>query len=197
MATDELKRLCNMDAGVSIYKTVQALGYYDAYTNCRHCWDLIMNTNYEFIEFCNDEPSNWYAINEPGCWRVSRVDRLLERCDIRIERELKRKKKSATYQEYLSQYCFAKQKLDKPEAKFGRYLEIEERRLGIKEKSIVQRFEESVKNLETGELIARQIDYLIVPNPDGHTTRVMTRHCSYVADDYYLESFLIREVILP
>jgi len=118
---DELKRLCEKDAGLTIYKTVEAEGYYDA-TSIGVGANLI-DSGYQFLEFCNDDPKFTQAITEPGCWRVSKVKRESGRCYERLDKRLA-KYVVEPYPAFLKDRCLAVKKIDKPMARYGYYSDL-------------------------------------------------------------------------
>ncbi len=52
---EELRRLCEKDAGVNIYRSVDADGYYDGEMKGRH-FEVLIKSDFEFIEFCDENP---------------------------------------------------------------------------------------------------------------------------------------------
>ncbi len=49
---EDLFELCSTQGKPTIYRTVEAEGYFDGLTdNCWGCWRYLRNTDYEFIEF--------------------------------------------------------------------------------------------------------------------------------------------------
>lgn len=116
---NELRKLCEKDAGLRIFRTVEAEGYYDAYAESGIA-DKLVTEKYNFYEFCDDSPSlsKSTAIPEPGCWRVKRVERSLGLCYERIDRMLA-KVVVEPYPEFLKKYCIAVERLEKPTARYS------------------------------------------------------------------------------
>jgi hypothetical protein len=88
---DELKKLCEKDAGLTINETVEADGYYDATTNCHHCWDALINTPFDHLEFCDHESKRsplTYILKEHGCYRLSKVQRDTGQCHAGIDKRI-------------------------------------------------------------------------------------------------------------
>ncbi|MBQ0713512.1 MAG: hypothetical protein KBT53_11175 [Porticoccus sp.] len=109
----ELKRLCEKDAGLTIYKTVEADGYY----NTTGRIDLV-NSQYRFFEYCDESPSQFDSIPVPGCYRLTKVNRDSGQCHDGIDQSLSRFIVEP-YPEFLEQYCIAVKKIDKPEARYA------------------------------------------------------------------------------
>ena len=158
---DELKRLCEKDAGLTIYKTVEAEGYYDA-TSIGVGANLI-DSGYQFLEFCNDDPKFTQAITEPGCWRVSKVKRESGRCYERLDKRLA-KYVVEPYPAFLKDRCLAVEKIDKPMARYSYHS-------GLKSWSAKNGALEYTKNTETimdtlsGKVVGSYITYLYDKNP--------------------------------
>jgi hypothetical protein len=171
---DELKRLCEKDAGLTIYKTVEAEGYYDA-TSIGVGANLI-DSDYQFFEFCNDDPKFTRAITEPGCWRVSKVKRELEICYERLDKMLA-KNVVEPYPEFLKNHCLAVEKLEKPEAEYKYEVESEEwwinESTGTKMTSGTGR----IINNKTGEVLGEGKNYVLFPKWYGSGRSLPSIHC--------------------
>ena len=89
---DELKRLCEKDAGLTIYKTVEADGYYNEPHLDGGIKEDLIKGPYSFYEFCDDSPSTstYNLFPEAGCFRVKRVLRNSGKCDPRIDKAFSR-----------------------------------------------------------------------------------------------------------
>ncbi|MDZ7784150.1 MAG: hypothetical protein U5K56_14830 [Halioglobus sp.] len=74
--TGELRRWCEKDAGLEIHRVVRANGYFDAWASSHHSpWQIILDTDYEFIEVCDSTRRSYRPLSKPGCWRVTKVRR--------------------------------------------------------------------------------------------------------------------------
>lgn len=115
----ELKRLCEKDAGLTIYKTVEADGYYDSYTDCHHCWKKLIKSNYQFVEFCAEEEQHplSYILADRGCFRIFKTKRNQNICHARIDQRLS-DFKADPYPEFLKEHCIAVDKIEKPMARY-------------------------------------------------------------------------------
>lgn len=148
----ELKRLCEKDAGLTIYKTVEADGYYDATGRI----DLV-NSQYRFFEYCDESPSQFDSIPVPGCYRLTKVSRDSEQCHDGVDQSLSRFIVEP-YPEFLKTHCIAAEKIDKPTAKYGYHN-------GIRfwpAKNRVSEFGRTyveIRERESGELLSEYISY--------------------------------------
>ena len=155
---DELKRLCEKDAGLKIYKTVEVDGYYDT----RGSNTIVAETDYQFIEYCNDNPLPIEPITEPGCWRVSKVKRESGKCHEKIDKNMS-KIVVAPYPEFIKEHCIAVEKIEKPEAEYRYEVERKEwwhdEGAGTKMTQYVGR----IVNNKTGEVLGVGKNYVLRP----------------------------------
>jgi hypothetical protein len=188
---DELKTLCEKDAGLTIYKTVEADGYYDA-TSIGIGANLI-ESDYQFMEFCNDDPKFTRAITEPGCWRVSKVKRELGICYERLDNMLA-KNVVEPYPEFLKEHCIAVERLDKPEAMYS-YHSDPKQWLDKNGKSEFRRSDAYIKDVATFEVLGRFVSYSYNEKP-RHTSPTS---CNRFGDEFpsYAEANLINTVLKP
>ncbi len=80
---EDLFELCSTQGRPTIYRSVEAEGYYDGATDdCWGCWGYLANTDYKFIEFSLSETSagGFDPITEPGIYRVSRIQEGSPQC---------------------------------------------------------------------------------------------------------------------
>ena len=166
---EELKRLCEKDAGVKIYKTVEADGYYDGYTDCHHCWQNLIEGPYRYIEFCNDKQRNSLAWIFPdvGCSRVSKVDRASGQCHAAIDEKVT-SRKWTKYIEFSENSCIAIEPIVSPEARYGYYegLKFWSANNGGSEFIRAHAF---ILDMSSGDYLSEYIYYKYNYNP-GHTT---------------------------
>lgn len=155
---DELKRLCEKDAGLTINKTVEVDGYYDTTGNNM----AVAETDYQFIEFCDGNPSAIDLIPGPGCWRVSKIKRESGKCYERLDKKLA-KIVVAPYPEFLKEHCIAVEKIEKPEAEYRYEVERKEwwhdESAGTKMTQYVGR----IVNSKTGEVLGAGKNYVLRP----------------------------------
>ena len=188
---DELKRLCEKDAGLTIYKTVEADGYYDAASI--GVGANLIDSGYQFLEFCNDDPKFTRAITEPGCWRVSKVKREPGRCYERLDKRLA-KYVVEPYSEFLKDRCLAVEKIGKPMARYSYHDDFKK----WYSKDGISKFTRSdvyIQNDFTNEILGRYISYSYNIKP-GHST---AKSCETFEGDYpsFTEANLVNTVIQP
>ena len=164
----ELKRLCDKDAGLTIYKTVEADGFYNAYSN-NGITDYLIKGPYKFYEFCDESPSlSIYNIfPEPGCFRVIKVNRTNGQCDEKIDKALS-KYIIDPYPEFLQEYCIEVEKIDKPKARYI-YNEQLNKWLASNKYSEFIRTEVSIEDRASNEVMGRYISYSYNVRP-GHSS---------------------------
>jgi hypothetical protein len=157
---NELKKLCEKDAGLTINKTVEVDGYYDS-TAIGVGADLI-ESSYRFKEFCNDNPKFTRAIPEPGCWRVSKVKRELGQCYERLDKRLA-KYVVEPYPEFLKDHCLAVEKIEKPEARYK--YEVERKEWWIDERNEIKMSLGigRIVDIKTGEVLGEAKNYVLRP----------------------------------
>lgn len=155
---DELKMLCEKDAGLTIYKTVEAEGYYDATGSNT----IVAETDYRFIEFCDENPTFVDAIPEPGCWRVSKVKRESGQCYERLDKRLA-KIVVEPYPEFLKDNCIAVEKIEKPEADYKYEVEREEWWINESAGTKMRRYTGKIINTKTGGTHGEAISYSLYP----------------------------------
>lgn len=187
---DELKKLCEKDAGLTIYKTVEADGYYDATGNRMN----LIKSDYQFFEYCDENPMFTDSIPEPGCWRMSKVKRESGQCYERLDKKLA-KFVVEPYPEFLQHYCLAVEKIEKPTARYSY-------QSGLKSwpaKNGVSEFIRSyaqLKETESGEILGEYISYSYNVKP-RHTS---PRHCDFIDNDEfpsYTDAKFINTVLTP
>jgi hypothetical protein len=186
----ELRKLCEKDAGLTIYKTVEADGYYDDTGG----FDLVLSP-YKFYEFCDDSPSpsKFNVIPEPGCYRVEKVKRVAGVCHQGYDDALA-KVVVDPYPEFLKKYCIAVEKIEKPTTKYS-YHDDFKKWYSKNKSSKFTRSDVCLKNNDTDEVLGRYVSYSYNLRP-GHST---AKSCEIFEGDYpsFTESNLINTVIQP
>ncbi len=186
---NELKRLCEKDAGLKIYKTVEVDGYYDTTGNNM----AVAETDYQFIEFCDNNPSLTDLIPGPGCWRVSKVKRESGKCYERLDKKLA-KIVVAPYPEFLKEHCIAVKKIEKPEARYS-FNSDWRKWSGDDDVSKYTRTDVYIKDSKSSEILGRFVTYSYTEVP-GRTLR---KSCKHISAEYlsYVEADLINTVLKP
>jgi len=120
---DDLFELCSTQGKPTIYRSVEAEGYFDgAAEDCWGCWNYLENTDYKFIEFKISDEKAWGPINEPGIYRVSRISAGSAECDAKLtayytKTQLRREEFER------NNWCFQLERFDKRQARYGYYQE--------------------------------------------------------------------------
>ena len=186
----ELKSLCEKDAGLRIYKTVQAEGYYDTTGG----FDLVLSP-YKFYEFCDNSPSpsKFNVIPEPGCYRVEKVKRKEGQCHPGYDEALE-KVVVDPYPEFLTNHCISVQKIDKPMARYSYYADIEVWK-DKNEKSGFIRSEISIKDSSNDNVLGGFINYSYTANP----VIPVSKSCDDIDAHYssFADIDLVNKVLIP
>lgn len=193
-AREELRMHCEKDAGLTISRTVTAKGYYDDNERTSNLWHRILKNNYAFIEACDDSPSPYSELSEPGCWRVTKIARVLGQCHLGIEEE---QKKHLEYRHFWKDQCFEAQHIDKPSARYGRYSDVTRWTIENRFNSDIFRHSTSIRDLEKSENIATEIYYEINPKPDDAAFPSVMYGCEKFDGGYQREHWLILKVVEP
>ncbi len=158
---DELKKLCKKDAGLTINKSVEAEGYYDASRKVG-ALRLLIPSDYNFTEYCNLEPNITSLFDEPGCWHLTKVSRETGLCDERVDKSLWKSGKDTTIK-FREKNCIAVNKIEKPTARYRYEIERKEwwlnESVGTKMTWGIGR----VVNNETEEIIGTGVNYVLYP----------------------------------
>ncbi|PHS67778.1 MAG: hypothetical protein COB23_10170 [Methylophaga sp.] len=158
---EQLKALCEKDAGLFIYKTVEAEGYYDA-SRKGEVIHLLIPSNYQFTEFC-DTGEIRPSFNEDGCWRLTKVSREAGQCNESVDSMLMKSRREA-YIEFRQDNCIEVKKIEKPEAKY-RY-EVERKEWWLNEwlDEKMSKGMGRIVNIKTNEVISESINYILKAN---------------------------------
>ena len=153
----------------------------------------MIDSDYQFIEFCNDNPKFTRAITEPGCWRVSKVKRELGQCYERLDKKLA-KYVVEPYPAFLKDHCLAVGKLEKPEARYS-YHSVAKQWFDKNGKSEFRRSDAYIIDVVTSDILGRFVSYSYNEKP-GHTSPTS---CNRFGDKFqsYAESNLINTILKP
>jgi hypothetical protein len=187
---DKLRELCEKDAGLIIYKTVEADGYYDAYANSSIAGRLV-KSEYKFFEFCDDAPSRFNMIPDAGCFRVKRVRRDSGQCNKKIDERLSEFIVDP-YPEFLKKFCISVEKIDKPMARYSYHSNIE---IWTENNSVSEFIRSNVyiEEKRTNEVLGRYVSYSYNVRPGRSTAK----SCEIFEGDYpsFVESNFVNTVI--
>ncbi len=187
---DELKRLCEQDAGLKINKTDEAEGYYDASRKVGVLWHLI-SSDYRFAEYCNYDPNIASLFDEPGCWNMTKVSRESGQCDERVDKTLMGNGSDSSI-EFRGKNCIAVEKIEKPTAQYSYHSDFKFW-LAKNDTSRFTRSDVYIKDDLTNEVLGRYISYSYNIRP-GHST---AKSCEIFEGSYptYKEANLINSVL--
>jgi hypothetical protein len=183
-----LKDLCEKDAGVTIYKTVEVDGYYDTTGG----FDLVVSP-YKFYEFCDDSPSasKFNVIPDPGCYRVEKVKRKTGLCHQGYDDALV-KLVVEPYPEFIKNNCIAVEKIGEPEARYSYHSDA---KAWVDDNGVSEfrRSEIYIKDRVSSKVLSRYISYSYNKKP-GHSS---PKSCHVLNDKYpsYVTSKLIQSTI--
>jgi hypothetical protein len=157
-----LRELCEKDAGLNIYKTVEADGFYDASMK-GGVLRLLIPSNFNFTEYCNLEPNIASLFKEAGCWRLTKIPRENEHCNEAIDKILWRYD-SKGYSKFKENYCIAVKKIEKPTAMYSYHSDLKSWTAdnGI---ALYTKNTETIMNQMTNEIIGSYTTYLFNKNP--------------------------------
>lgn len=189
---DKLRELCEKDAGLTIYKTVEADGYYDTYANSSIAGRLV-KSEYKFFEFCDDSPFRFNMIPDAGCFRVKRVRRDSGQCNKIIDKRLSEFIVDP-YPEFLKEFCISAEKIDKPTARYSYHSKLE-RWTDTNQVSEFIRSSARFEELATGDVLSTYISYSFNKRP-RHTS---PKSCHLLDKKFSIsiKSDFIEKTIIP
>ena len=166
---DELKRLCEKDAGLTIYKTVEVDGYYDDTTTCHHCWHGLIDSPFKYIEFCDFDSARHPLTNilkEHGCYRLSKVKINMGQCHVGIDKDIA-KYIVEPFVSFKEKQCISVEKVEKPKSQYKYSVDSEklwiDKSIGSLISKTILRFEDK----SSGNLVARDIVYSLITENAG------------------------------
>lgn len=159
---DHLRELCERDAGVTINRTVEAEGYYDAEKKDGSL-RMLLRSDYQYIEFCNDEPNLMSMLDKPGCGRYRRIAKDSGLCDPRLD-EILDESVVEPYISFKKNYCVEFELIERPEAPYTyeSHLDIWRGKIGISE---FVRSETLIRDTYTSEVLGMYVSYSLNVNP--------------------------------
>ncbi|MFT5425890.1 MAG: hypothetical protein ACI9ZT_000827 [Gammaproteobacteria bacterium] len=155
----ELKKLCEKDAGVTVYETIEADGYYDDTTQCLQCFDGLLDTPSQYIEFCADgtKNSSSYILKEPGCYRLTKIARDTNQCHAGID-ERYANFVAEPYASFKQDNCIKVEPIERPSPGVGLFIRRDERTLAGK-KFDISRYEYTIKSTNSNQKYGQYIGY--------------------------------------
>ena len=167
----ELKALCKKDAGLSVYRTVNTDGYYDA-TRKNGAIRTLIQSPYKYVEYCNLEPSYTSVFKEPGCWYVEKIVRADgKECNKEIDKLLHKVDVNG-YPEFRKNQCLKVKKVEKIQSKYGHYFEVDR----WHDKNGISKFTKSrsyIKDINNNDLLMELVSYRVLI----HEHSMVSKNC--------------------
>ncbi len=187
---EELRRLCEQDAGVNIYRSVDADGYYNGST-VRMDLQKLTDNKFEFVEFCDEKPGYTAILKEPGCGRFTRAVKGSPSCDRTIQGILD-ESVGGTYAAFRENYCVEFELIEKPTA---RYFYATGRDVWMGEDGIAKFIRSSARitDRHTSQLMGEFITYILVPSPEA----MILKSCDNIEGNFpsFEEADLVNTVL--
>ena len=181
----ELEELCEKDGGVEVQKVVEVEGFYNDYLDyCYSCYTEIIENKYQFIELSKKKTRAGDILGEElGLWRVYASDRTDPYCTTSIDQKLSRQKNYKPYADFFNGgHCIAAKKVDSLKSKYGYFSNSTVRTVNKTHGSTIDRFLTEVREMATGNIIGKRIDYSLNPWPKSALDYGRTIHCEAVGD---------------
>lgn len=156
-------------------------------------WLSLIDSDYRFIEACFATPQSYYPLNEPGCWRVTKVSRSTGDCNERIDKELTKFRAHAAF---AREKCFKAEKQALQMARYGIFSTSEWWSLNNHLGSRMYRLEKVIKDMRTHELLAEEVTYALSPEPEASPFPRQWRYCHSLDGGYMRSPTFLQEVIL-
>lgn len=169
----ELKRLCEKDAGLTIYKTVEVDGYYDGTTICDHCWHALIKEPFKYIEFCDFESPRQPLTNilkDHGCYHLSKMKRDSGQCHAEIDEDVA-KRVIEPYVSFKEDQCISVKPIKRPGFGVGVFLDKNEG-LVDRDNFGISRYEYTIKAIDSNEKYGQFINYSLVVKTVGGAQHV-------------------------
>ena len=187
---EELRRLCEKDAGVNIYRSVDADGYHNASLPITSFLDLI-KSDFEFIEFCEDKLQQKELLQEPGCGRLIRVPKDSGRCHPWLQQILD-ESYPEPYVRFRQDYCVEFELVDRPSARYLYQSELKPMQVADDIRPI-SRSRVWVTDTQSSELMGEYITYVLEPRPHS----MISKTCDNIDQRYptYRDANLLTKVL--
>ena len=197
---EDLFELCSKQGMPTIYRSVEADGYFDGLTNnCWGCWRYLRNTDYKFIEFSlSKKRPDFDPITEPGVYRVSRIEAGSPQCDRELT-EYYTEAKIRREEFERNNWCFRVERFNERKARYGYY----QQRLGKFAYSPITGSSISAARIyfldhEADEILAESTEFGLTKYPFFQVSSFQTRRvCSDFRDRLGKRGIDRQEVIKP
>jgi hypothetical protein len=190
-ALEQLRWLCARDAGLTINRSVRAKGYYDSEKK-DGALRILLGSDFEFIEFCDDSPHRRSMLDQPGCGRYRRVAKDSGLCDPRIDGILE-ESVVEPYVSFKEHYCVEFERIERPAARYS----YESSFITWQAQNGVSRFARSevlVRDAFSSAVLGRYVSYSLDINPLFSAAR----SCARIDRKYptYRETHFVETVLL-
>jgi hypothetical protein len=175
-----LEKACKEEAVLVVNQIHYVEGFYTDSKRCTSCVETLIKEGFRFIEFKLDDPDPLDPYQEPGLWRIERVNKDSRECNARIAKKLE-KKKASPYFQFKAEYCIATYKVDELSSEY-RFVQTQdwEKVIDSEHESKFRRYSYEVSNIETGELVARKVSFTLIPRPNASLAYGHSKHCADV-----------------
>lgn len=188
---EELRRLCEKDAGVNIYRRVDAKGYYNGSLPQTSFLDLI-KSDFEFIEFCDDNPRQKWLLTSPGCGRLTRVPKGSGRCHPWLQQILE-ESFPQPYVTFRQNYCVEFELISEATARYSYETDLKAWRVenGMGEYTKIRAF---ITDRHSAELMGEYISYSFNPHPRNGASK----SCYHLGDEYssFREANFVKRILV-
>lgn len=174
---EELRRLCEKDAGVNIYRSVDADGYHNASLPITSFLDLI-KSDFEFIEFCEDKLQQKELLQEPGCGRLIRVPKDSGRCHPWLQQILD-ESYPEPYVRFRQDYCVEFESIPSATARYSYQTDLKSWQVkeGTGEYTRIRAW---ITDTHSSEVMGEYISYSFNPHPGNSASK----SCYHLGDKY-------------
>ena len=188
----ELEELCEKDGGVEVQKIVEVEGYYNDYwEDCAGCYDEIITNKYQFVEINKRKVSHGgvtFLGKDMGYWRIYRAEASDLACHSKLNQRLSLKKYRDYTEFYAAGNCIAAKKVYKLKSRYGYFSNTTVQTVNKTHGSTIDRFQTEIREMATGNIIGKRIDYSLNPWPKSALDYGRTVHCSTIGS-FDMESY--------
>lgn len=164
----ELETLCAKDGGMPVYQRIEAEGYFNGWhKRCNGCWDWIVLTGFDYLEFENINARRADAISEKGMWRLSKETKGSEACHRGIQKDLDRKRNSKVDGPFVSKFCIKAEKITQPKSRY--FLSSQKQSWQVNDfyDSTIDRIETILHDRVKNSIAVKKVQYLLNPWPNS------------------------------
>lgn len=178
----ELKRLCELDGGDKIYKTVYTDGYFDV--NGRMGRTKLMGlirSDYQYIEYEETEKVSYGSstMKEPGIWRIYKSHRNNPQCQAHLDKVFAvfQHPKDQDIRDFFASNCLAARTLEKPESQYWYRNSINTRYLDKNQEVELVAARQSIDDVNNDNVIATKKYYRLLPYKKSSLDYALSFNC--------------------